>query len=169
MTCWEILDGVSLQALDRTNLSDTRERYGASLHTIHRADLHHELSRLAAQSPTGGKGGHLEVFLEARVVNAGLDGYVELEDGTRHDADLVVAADGLHSILRRIVVGDEDQHQARSTPSGMSAFRFLIPTDMLKDDPHFQELQKVKGRGSTVFADTKHQSERHLVWYDCQE
>ncbi|THC94866.1 hypothetical protein EYZ11_005667 [Aspergillus tanneri] len=166
MTCWEIVDGVTLQILDRTRLNDSRERYGAPLHTVHRADLHQELLRLA--SCPSERGGHLDIHLATRVVTAHVNGWVELDDGTRHEADLIVAADGLHSILRDMVIGDEYPQLSQPTPSGMSAFRFLIPTPLLQHDEHFQELVKVKGRGSTVFADTQHQTERHLVWYDCQ-
>lgn len=169
MTCWEVLDGVTLQTLDKTNLSDSREKYGAPLHTIHRSDLHQELLHLASRPADPESSGQLSLHLASRVVAARADGSVDLEDGTRHHADLVVGADGLHSVIRSVVTGDKHQDGISAKPSGMSAFRFLIPTDLLKDDPQFQNLLKVKGLGSTVFADTKHSTERHLVWYDCQQ
>ncbi|KAH6617170.1 hypothetical protein F5144DRAFT_596229 [Chaetomium tenue] len=177
MTCWEVLDGATLAALARTDLSDARERFGAVLHTVHRADLHGELLRLLVGEEEGGKGGEGDgggvgaatLRMGVRVVGGDAEsGVVELEDGEVLRADLVVAADGLHSVLRGVVLGDEGRDAARATPSGLSAFRFLIPTPMLEGNPHFRELRKVKGKGSTVFADTAHESERHLVWYDCQ-
>lgn len=172
MTCWEVLDGASLAPLARTDLSDARERFGAGLHTVHRADLHGELKRLFLGEAVEGDGdekgvgvGGATLRLGARAVAADAErGFVELEGGEVLRADLVVGGDGLHSTLRAAVLGDEH----RATPSGLSAFRFLIPTAMLEDNPHFRELRKVKGKGSTVFADTAHESERHLVWYDCQ-
>jgi salicylate hydroxylase len=169
MTCWEVLDGASLAPLARTDLSDARERFGAGLHTVHRADLHGELKRLLLLH--GGedeKGvGTATLRLDARVVAAdAARGVVELEDGEVLCGDLVVGADGLHSTVRGVVLEEGGGH--RATPSGLSAFRFLIPTAMLEGNPHFRELRKVKGKGSTVFADTAHESERHLVWYDCQ-
>ncbi|KAK2603665.1 hypothetical protein QQS21_004138 [Conoideocrella luteorostrata] len=169
MNCWEVLDGVTLQALSKTDFSDSREKYGASLHSIHRADLHQELLHLASRPAGPESSGRLSLHLASRVVSAHWDGYVDLEDGTRHHADLVVAADGLHSVIRSVVTGDQRQDGMCATPSGMSAFRFLIPTDLLKNNPHFQSLRKIKGPGSTIFADTKHVTERHMVWYDCQQ
>lgn len=135
MTCWELLDGATLETIARTNLSNAREIYGAPLHTVHRADLHQELFRLASISQWSKGSGRLELELGARIVAAHAEGFVELDDGTRHHVDLIVAADGLHSVVRHVVLGEE--HQAQSTPSGMSAFRFLIPTSLLKDDPQF--------------------------------
>ncbi|KAH6629972.1 hypothetical protein B0J18DRAFT_419834 [Chaetomium sp. MPI-SDFR-AT-0129] len=191
MTCWEVLDGATLAPLARTDLSDARRKFGAGLHTVHRADLHGELMRLLvldgereggeagarvgdANSVGKGVGKGVETVtlrMGARVVGAdAARGTVELEDGeVLAGADLIVGADGLHSVLRGVVLGDEAE-AARVTPSGLSAFRFLIPTAMLEGNPHFGELRKVKGNGSTVFADpdTAHESERHLVWYDCQ-
>lgn len=161
MTCWEVLDGVTLTPIARTDLSNSQELYGAPLHTVHRADLHRELARLASTHEN-----KPAIQLAARVVYADAEkGFVDLEDGTRHFADLIIAGDGVHSELRSIVTGEEQPQQT----TGMSAFRFMIPTVTLENNSHFIELLKVKGKGSTVFADTTQESERHLVWYDCQE
>lgn len=159
MTCFEVLDGVTFQPLSRADLSQARKEFGAPLYTVHRVDLHNELLRLTSD---------LDIQLASRVVAADAEqGYVLLEDGTRHHADLIIGADGLHSVLRGVVLGDQDA--AKATPSGMSAFRFMIPTSELQDDPHFRELMKVKGRGNSVLVDTTHQTERHMVWYTCRE
>lgn len=159
MTCFEVLDGVTFQPLSRADLSQARKEFGAPLYTVHRVDLHNELLRLTSD---------LDIQLASRVVAADAEqGYVLLEDGTRHRADLIIGADGLHSVLRGVVLGDQDA--AKATPSGMSAFRFMIPTSELQDDPHFRELMKVKGRGNSVLVDTTHQTERHMVWYTCRE
>ncbi|KAI0835816.1 putative salicylate hydroxylase [Hypoxylon sp. FL0890] len=158
MTCFEVLDGVTLKPLHRAELGNAREEYGAPLYTVHRVDLHNELLRLIST---------LDLQLSSKVVAADAEeGFVLLEDGTKHYADLIIGADGLHSVLRGVVLGD--QEAAKSTPSGMSAFRFMIPTEDLKDDPYFQELQKTKGRGNSVLADTTAQTERHMVWYTCR-
>ncbi|EAQ84784.1 hypothetical protein CHGG_08798 [Chaetomium globosum CBS 148.51] len=174
MTCWEVLDGASLAALARTDLSDARERFGAPLHTTRTGEGGGDGVGGGGETGRGGGGrgvgmGTARLRMGVRVVGGDAEkGVVELEDGEVLRADLVVAADGLHSVLRGVVLGDEGRDAARATPSGLSAFRFLIPTSMLEGNPHFRELRKVKGKGSTVFADTTHESERHLVWYDCQ-
>ncbi|KAI1097349.1 putative salicylate hydroxylase [Jackrogersella minutella] len=159
MTCFEVLDGVTFNPLHRAELSNAREEYGAPLYTVHRVDLHHELLRLTST---------LDLRLSSKVAAADAEqGFVMLEDGTKHYADLIVGADGLHSVLRGLALGDQDA--AKPTPSGMSAFRFMIPTSELQNDPHFQELQKMKGRGNSVLADTTAQTERHMVWYTCRD
>ncbi|KAI0884110.1 putative salicylate hydroxylase [Annulohypoxylon maeteangense] len=159
MTCFEVLDGVTFKPLHRAELSNAREEYGAPLYTVHRVDLHNELLRLTSA---------LDIQLSSKVVAADAEqGFVLLEDGTKHYADLIIGADGLHSVLRGIALGDQDA--AKPTPSGMSAFRFMIPTSELKEDPHFQELLKSKGRGNSVLADTTTQTERHMVWYTCRD
>ncbi|POR33734.1 3-hydroxybenzoate 6-hydroxylase 1 [Tolypocladium paradoxum] len=159
MTCFEVLDGVTFEPLSRADLSQARKEFGAPLYTVHRVDLHNELLRLTSD---------LDIRLASRVVAADAEqGFILLEDGTRHHADLIIGADGLHSVLRGVVLGDQDA--AKATPSGMSAFRFMIPTSQLQDDPHFRELLKLKGRGNSVLADTAHQTERHMVWYTCRD
>ncbi|KAK6951599.1 hypothetical protein Daesc_006121 [Daldinia eschscholtzii] len=158
MTCFEVLNGVTLEPLHRADLINAKEEFGAPLYTVHRVDLHNELLRLTSA---------LDLQLASKVVSANAEeGFVLLEDGTRYDADLIIGADGLHSVLRGVVLGD--QEAAKSTPSGLSTFRFMIPTSDLEDDPHFRELQKSKGRGNSVLADTTSQIERHMVWYTCR-
>lgn len=159
MLCFEVLDGVTLDPLHHIDLGNAVEDYGAPVHTVHRVDLHNELLRLTSA---------LDIQLASPVVAANAEqGFVVLEDGTQHHADLIVGADGLRSVLRGVVLGDHDT--AKPTPSGMSAFRFLISTSAVQDDAHFQELIKIKGRGPSVVADTRHQTERHMVWYTCRE
>ena len=165
MTRWEVLDGLSLASMASTELGDAEQRYGAPIFTVHRADLHNELMRLATTSIPGQKEVSLEVAAKVKTAfpEAGI---VQLENGTTLKADLIVGADGLHSVIKPTVLHGKSP---ASRSSGMSAFRFQIPTDMLKTNEHFQKLLKSKGRGSTVLADTKQlTSERHLVWYDCQ-
>ncbi|KAI1501362.1 putative salicylate hydroxylase [Biscogniauxia marginata] len=158
MTYFEVMDGTTLQPLSFHNLEDPRKEFGSPLYTVHRVDLLNELLRLASG---------LDIRLRTKVTAADADqGFVDLEDGTRHYADLIVAADGVHSFLRAVVM--RDQVAAAVTHSGMSAFRFMIPTSMLQDDQHFQKLLQVKGKGSSLFADTTRDTEHHMVWFTCR-
>jgi salicylate hydroxylase len=166
MTCWEVLNGTTLEAIERTRLHDSQERYGAKIHTIHRADLHIELTRLALAKIDGLKDAELQLGSPVIAADAE-EGFVELEDGTRHRADLIVAADGIHSVMKDTVL--KKFKAGAQAFSGMNAFRFQIPTALLENNDHFIDMLKVKGKGSTVLVDTKElKSERHLVWYDCQ-
>ena len=168
VTAWDNVDGTTLEPIVRLNLEDVEERYGAPLVSIHRVDLHNELLRLATvQDSRENEAPKVRLLLNSRVVEASADdGSVTLADGSVTKADLVVAADGVRSVLRDVVLGEE---APKPSPTGLSAFRFLIPTDSLKEDPQLIEILKWKCKGPTVLADTREgQRERHIVWYDCQ-
>lgn len=174
ITAWDTLDGSTLANIGSLDLSGAEERFGAPLMSVHRVDLHKELLRLAGTDDEGGRvvsgvEGSVKLRLNARVVGVDvMAGSVELADGEVHKADLVVAADGVHSLLRDAVVGKEGATKAETT--GLSAFRFLIPTEELIGDAELRDFLKWKCMGPTILADTREvERERHMVWYDCQE
>lgn len=158
-TYFEVMDGISLRQLGSHDLRDPREEFGSPLYTIHRADLLGELQHLAS-------GLHVQMGMRVVAMDA-REGLVDLEDGSRHHADLIVAGDGVHSIARAVVL--QDVFAAEAVPSGYSAFRFMIPTAMLQDDAHFQKLQKMRGMRSCLFADTTREGHHHLVWFTCRK
>ncbi|KAJ6094211.1 salicylate hydroxylase [Penicillium canescens] len=159
MTYFQPVDGITLHPLEAHDLRDPRDEFGSPLYTVHRADLLRELLRLA----TG-----IDLQLGAKVVTADPEqGLIELDNGQCHRADLIVGADGVHSALRATVLGDPNA--AAPVASGLSAFRFLIPTELLENEPHFQALQQVRGKGSSLFADTSKETEHHMVWFTCRE
>ncbi|KUI67810.1 6-hydroxynicotinate 3-monooxygenase [Cytospora mali] len=162
MTYFHVFDGTTLQSLNHTDgsLRDPRDEFGTPLYTVHRNDLVTELLRL-------GKG--LDVRLGTKV--SGIDeaeSALVLENGERYPADLIVAGDGLHSVLRATVLKDEIA--AAATPSGLNAFRFMIPTELLQGDEVFLRLQReVKGKASCLFCDpTRIEMEHHIVWFTCR-
>lgn len=57
-------------------------------------------------------------------------------DASVHKADLVVAADGVHSCAVSLVAGNN----LPAIPTGMAAFRFLIPTQLILDDSKVAEF-----------------------------
>ena len=95
--------------------------------SVHRVDLHNELLRLAS-TDDGSDGGGKEVslVLGSRVVGANAEeGSIELVGGSVKKADLIVAGDGVHSVLRSVVLGQE---APKAMMTGLSAFRVLIQT-----------------------------------------
>ncbi|MFG2998850.1 FAD-dependent monooxygenase [Streptomyces sp. NPDC048340] len=108
-------------AVERQPMGAAREaEYGGPHYTVHRADL----QRILADQLPGGT-----VHLGRRLV-----GYEEDADGVRLDfedgrsgrADLLVAADGVHSVVRRKIAGAE-------TPvwSGTAAIHGVVPLELL--------------------------------------
>ena len=158
---WESVHGTTLERISAVNFTDAVKRYGVSLMAVHRVDLHKELLRLALDGKNAAS-----LRLGARVVKVDAEqGIVRLDDGSAHQADLIIAADGLHSVLRSAVLKQE----SKPSPTGLSAFRFLMPTKKLESDHALKELLKWKVQGLTVIADTTDtENERHLVWYSCQ-
>jgi len=88
--------------------------FGAPYMTFHRGDL---IGILAAAVPEG-------VVEYGRAVVSVADGKVVLADGSTRDFDVLVGADGIHSIVREAVVGP-DQPEF----TGLAAFRALVPAD----------------------------------------
>jgi len=66
---------------------------GERLVTLLRPDLHHTLVTRARDLG-------IHIATSSKVVRAEPTGEIELDDGSRHHADLVVGADGLHSAVR---------------------------------------------------------------------
>ncbi|GAB1201957.1 hypothetical protein APSETT445_000555 [Aspergillus pseudonomiae] len=150
--------GSSLKPLAEVDCSKCDEIYGAPWFLAHRVDLHSELRRLATAQE--GPGSPADIVLNAKVVGYDASGgYVTLADGSVHGADLIVAADGIHTSAIHHVHG-------RATPpvsTGSAVFRFLLSTEDLPDDPslepHFGDgLMRVMAAEGV----------RRLVWYPYQ-
>jgi len=112
-------------------------RYGAPYLVLHRTDL-------------------LEVLLEAcradgvilennktvtSVTNEADVAHVEVADGSRYSASLVVAADGLRSTLRQYLSEDEPMF------AGFVAFRGAVPLSEVKRHASLEEVQLYIGPG----------------------
>ncbi|OJJ71732.1 hypothetical protein ASPBRDRAFT_125517 [Aspergillus brasiliensis CBS 101740] len=103
-----------------------REEYGADWLFNHRADLREEFFRLAAAPSAELKvqGSPAAVRYGTKVIDVDVDdGSLTLNNGEVVKADLIVAADGIKSLVRGAVVQDADDS---ARPSGFSAFRFTI-------------------------------------------
>ncbi|MWA07376.1 NAD(P)-binding protein [Actinomadura sp. LD22] len=118
-TGWEFrrwADGTILSAED---LAASCERlYGEQTYTAHRADL---LAAVQSQVPADS----VELGRKCVKFEAG-DGVLRLtfEDGDPVEADVVIGADGVHSIVRNAIFG-----ASPATDSGLCAFRALVPAE----------------------------------------
>lgn len=166
VTTWDTLDGLTLESIASLNLEDAEKRHGAPLMTVHRVDFHKELLRLATAGDDG-EGPKVRLLLNSRVVGASAEeGTVVLADGSVKKADLIVAADGVNSVLKSVVL---EREAPRDLATGLSGFRFLIPTKDFIDDQQLVKALRGKSRGPTILLDTSEaERERHIIWYDCQ-
>ncbi|KAJ4984579.1 hypothetical protein SVAN01_09901 [Stagonosporopsis vannaccii] len=106
----------------------SKTQYGADRIMWHRQDLHAYLRKTAIDVNREGRPAVLRT--SARVSQCDCDeGRVILEDGEILEADLVIGSDGIHSVLRTSVLGEE----ITPKPTGHSAYRLMLPTKVLKE------------------------------------
>lgn len=111
---WE--DGTILTAEDLA--ASCEKLYGEETYTAHRADL---LSAIASKVPANRiRLGHKAVDVDCR----GDALRLTFADGTSCDADVLIGADGVHSLVRDALVGPSP-----ATYSGICAFRALVPAE----------------------------------------
>ena len=116
MVMRDAVDGTELTRLD---LVDLKRRYGFPYLVIHRSDLHGILLR-------GCRDAGVQLWTDQRVVgyrNVPGGARVELADATTQEADLVIAADGLHSVARSLLVDDAPVN------SNYVAYRGAVPIE----------------------------------------
>ncbi|MEA2874990.1 MAG: hypothetical protein QOF14_186 [Hyphomicrobiales bacterium] len=103
-------------------------RYGAPYFMIHRADLHNVLiDAVRVLKPEA-------IRLNTRCTGFASDGSavtLHLADGERIAGDALIGADGVHSRIRNIVVGDD-----KPEFTGCMAWRGLVPVETLP--PHMR-------------------------------
>ncbi len=128
MVMRDALDGTVLTSLD---LDDMERRYGTPYMVIHRSDLHGLFLRACQRAGVDLRTGQHVTGYESLPPAAGAaagGARVRLADGTAHAARLVIAADGLHSVARRQLVGDEP------VSSAYVAYRGAVPMERVREN-----------------------------------
>jgi salicylate hydroxylase len=120
---WEFRRWADGSVLSVEQLSDVCERlYGERTYTIHRADL---LDTVKAAVP----GEWIRLGARCTSVDADADGaLLHFADGSRVEADVVIGADGVNSVVRGAVA-----EPAPPEYSGMCAFRTIVPAQAAPD------------------------------------
>jgi salicylate hydroxylase/6-hydroxynicotinate 3-monooxygenase len=99
---------------------DIERKYGAPYFYMHRGDLHAALAEIVPAEIV--HRGRKLVGLRQRKDRVTLD----FADGTEADAEMVVGADGVHSVVREILLGAE-----KPRFSGRVAYRTTYPASLL--------------------------------------
>ncbi|GCB25407.1 3-hydroxybenzoate 6-hydroxylase 1 [Aspergillus awamori] len=137
------------------DFSEIRQKWQAEWYLVHRVDLHNYLKQRAIQTAT--------LHMGCKIVNIDLDSQrpsVTLDNGDRHEADLLLGADGLHSVVREVI----GQTPPPPFPAGKSCFRWLLPTEKLRHLPATQNIVRDPG----VFIEWAG-GDRRLVAYPCSD
>lgn len=108
---------------------DVIQETGGEFLLMHYEDLYKLLYRLALSQG-------VTVHFNAHITSVSFDDEKELPsitlaDGSIQYADLVIGADGYHSVVREAVTGEPD----RGTDSGNTFFSIVIPAEKMKADP----------------------------------
>lgn len=107
--------------------------FGADRMLYHRQDLHSALQEAATSE------GGVDIRTAAEVVECSAEaGTVTLGNGTVLRGDIVIGADGIKSVLRTTVLGREE----KAIPTGLSAYRMLIPAEKLESLLTYDELPR---------------------------
>lgn len=114
-----------------------RQRFGAPYLGIHRADLQRVLG-----AAMGGGGVHLDHRLVG-IEDAADAVRLSFANGHVVEADVVVGADGVRSLIRRWITGTTGARY-----SGTSAFRGIVPQDRLPSLPDPMAIQFWMGPGA---------------------
>ena len=159
------------EATSRLAMGDEAERkYGAPQLTIHRADL---LAALAEAFPAE----RVRFGKRAQSIEARADGGVAIrftDDSEATQLDVLIGADGIHSVVRNAMFGAESPRF-----TGVVAFRAVVPTERVKDVPNIQAFTKWwgatpesqivtfplnQGRDTFIFATTAQDSWHEESW-----
>jgi len=124
-------DAVDGSELTRLDLSDLERRYGFPYLVIHRSDLHGLLLRACQRAG-------VDLVRNAQAVSyENVDGgaNVTLTDATVHRAPVIIAADGLRSVARRLLVEDEPVSSAYVAYRGT-----MLVTELGQRDVNLSEV-----------------------------
>lgn len=116
-TAMVMRDAVDGSELTRLDLGDLQRRYGFPYLVIHRSDLHGLFLRACERAGVDlVNDAHVTAYEKTQA-----GARVTLADGMTHEAPVVIAADGLHSVARSLLVDDEP------VSSAYVAYRGTVP------------------------------------------
>ncbi|MGP3964817.1 FAD-dependent monooxygenase [Nonomuraea sp. 3N208] len=123
-------DAIDAGVLSRLDLHDVERRYGFPYMVIHRSDLHGTLLRACRRA-----GVDLVNDVTVTRYEQVEGGAVAVHEGGREFGEIVLAADGLHSVARRMVSDDEP------VSSAYVAYRGAVPIERVAElDVHLKDV-----------------------------
>ncbi|GKT67012.1 salicylate hydroxylase [Colletotrichum tofieldiae] len=157
-------DPVTMEITSTESHAENGELYDAFLWYAHREDLHAILKKIATDS--AGPGIPVTIHLNSSVVKYNSDlPAVHLQDGEEVRADLVVGADGIHSIACETVLGCENPPVPPNHYN--SCCHFLIPAEVFEKDPETKFWNEDADGLVRLFTDDK--NDTRLISYPCRK
>ncbi|MCJ1424421.1 hypothetical protein MMC29_002309 [Sticta canariensis] len=158
---WSLTRADTLEQSLFADLDHIESTFSAPWFLAHRVDLHNELKLLATQEEGPGEPAKIRLSAEVTGIDPG-QGTVTLNNGSSHTSDLVIGADGVHSLAANLVPG----HSTSATATAFSAIRFLIPSGEILTDEETRPLIDGKDGQLSLFLD---EEGRRLVCYPCRK
>ncbi|KAL2784515.1 hypothetical protein BJX66DRAFT_348237 [Aspergillus keveii] len=121
----------------------------------HRIDLHNHLKRVATTATESYPAVPLHTGSRIACVDAET-ATITLQDGTHVRGDVVLGADGVHSVTRHAIPSG----QLKAACRGKSAFRFLVSKDAALSDPTTAKLVQHQGQLTIWYG-----SDRRIIMY----
>ena len=125
---------------------------------VHRAHLHEHLKKTALSSEGTGPPAQLHKATRIERVDAE-NAAIVLADGTTIQGDVLVGADGVHSVCRT-----EISPSIQPSKTNHSAFRFLVTREAALQNPTTKELASTRGSMDMWYAE-----DRKIVMYPCAD
>jgi salicylate hydroxylase len=141
----------------RVDMESLLQSFDSPFDLIHRADLHDALKQLALSESR--EAPIPELLLGCRIT--GIDtvaGTVSLEDGREFRGDIIIGADGVHSLCRRKITTN-----IKPFHHGKSCYRWIVPRETLLADPAIAFLIEAEG-----WFEEFSEGNRRLVMYPCR-
>lgn len=127
-TAMVMKDAVDSSELTRLDLEDLERTYGFPYMVIHRSDLHVTFLRAAQRLGVDLRTGMAATGYENVTLPSGQPGArVTFADGSTDQAETVIAADGLHSVARGLLVDDDPVNSA------YVAYRGAVPIEKVRE------------------------------------
>lgn len=153
------------QAYPPGAMNGIEETLGFPYRAFHRVDLHNELRKMALLDDDSGP--EIELHLGVRIVRVDVvNAEIELEDGIVWRGDLLIGADGLHSVVRSAALGTDMCHDEYTEDVGWDIYRWLLDTKDVAADPDLKALM-VKDRSTFTLP---HEGKTlRIIWYSCRK
>lgn len=121
-----MMDAVDAREVVRIDTGDAfRERFGGPYAVIHRADIHLSILEAVRQDPL------IRFHTSTQIAQVAQDGkrvVVTDTNGNRYDADAVVGADGVKSVIREHLIGDPPR------VTGHVVYRAVVERDNMPEE-----------------------------------
>ncbi|KIX94931.1 uncharacterized protein Z520_09241 [Fonsecaea multimorphosa CBS 102226] len=119
---------------------------GSRQYYAHRIDLQQALLGLATDQNAPGTPVTITYSADVAAYDPE-EGSITLKDGSRYQADLVVASDGVHSLAPHYLLGGSDAAAAYDiSHTGTTIIRFMLPASAILADPQTAHLISSPGQ-----------------------